>query len=467
MEAERAMVELLRDQFSLFAMKAFRVVNPGQEFFPTFASMIISKKLAEVQSGQVRRLLINVPPRSGKSLLASIAFPAFVLGQDPTRRIICASYSGELAAKLARDCRTLMTDPFYRRLFPGTVLAGKNTETEIETGHGGFRYSTSVGGTLTGRGGNFIIIDDPMKPDEAMSDTARERVWEWYTGTLGSRLDNKSEDSIIVVMQRLHVDDLAGRLLEQGGWEHVCIPAMATKDEEISFGAGRLVRKVGDVLDPHREPLDVLNRVRRELGSATFEAQYQQDPVPEEGGLIRWSWFNTYDERPLHQYNDVRLVSWDTALKDEQVNDYSVAVTGLVKPGGQVFIQDVFRERMEFPILMQRVREMARRNQPCITLIEDTGSGTTLLQSLRGQISMIGMHPRDGKVVRLNAVSPKIEAGEVYLPKQAPWLDAFKRELLSFPKSRNDDQVDAFTQLLTWVHHRAAYGPLQGRYSAR
>jgi hypothetical protein len=182
MAFDHQVTEFPRNNFASFAIKTFNLVNPGQELRPTAAFLAITHKLAQVEAGKIKRLIINVPPRSAKSLLASIAFPAFVLGRNPSRRVICASYSGELAAKLARDCRNVMLSHAYRAFFPGTVVSGKNTETELETSKGGFRYSTSVGGTLTGRGGNFIIIDDPMKPDEAHSSVARDRVWEWFTG---------------------------------------------------------------------------------------------------------------------------------------------------------------------------------------------------------------------------------------------------------------------------------------------
>jgi hypothetical protein len=309
----RDVLTFYRTTFSLFATKAFTIVNPGQTFVGTGAFLAMAHALAEVEAGRMQRLLITVPPRSGKSLLASIALPAYILGRDPTRRIICASYSGELAAKLARDCRTVMTDRSYRLLFPGTVMAGKNTESEFETSRGGFRYATSVGGTLTGRGGNVIIIDDAMKPDEAMSRVARERVWEWFTGTVGSRLDNKAEDAIVLVMQRLHVDDLVGRLLDRGGWDHLRIPAIAETEQSLPIGAGQFfTRAPGDVLDSQREPRDVLEQIRRELGSATFEAQYQQQPVPEEGGLVQWRWFASYDRAPGREPGDWVVISWDS-----------------------------------------------------------------------------------------------------------------------------------------------------------
>jgi hypothetical protein len=255
MTSERERLNLLRSNFPPFAVKAFNIVNPGEELNLTVAFTAIAHRLSEVVQGNTRRLIINVPPRSGKSLLTSIALPAFVLGRDPKRRIICASYSSELALKLARDCRALIQHSAYQRLFPATVIAGKNSETEFETAQGGFRYATSVGGTLTGRGGNLIIIDDPMKPEDAQSAAGRERVWQWFTGTLGSRLDNKAEDAIVLVMQRLHVDDLSGRLLQQGGWEPLAIPAIAETEQVLTIAPGCIhVRKPGDVLDPGREP---------------------------------------------------------------------------------------------------------------------------------------------------------------------------------------------------------------------
>lgn len=466
--SQRDLLAAYRIHFELFATKAFNIVNPGQRFAATGAVAAMAHVLAEVEAGNIQRLLITVPPRSGKSLLASIALPAYILGRDPTRRIICASYSGELAAKHSRDCRTVMTDPAYHVLFPATVIAGKNTESELETVDGGFRYATSVGGTLTGRGGNFIIIDDPMKPDEAMSRTARERVWEWFTQTVGSRLDNKAEDAMVIVMQRLHVDDLVGRLLDHGGWHHLLLPAIAETEQVIPIGHGRsYVRNLGDVLDPSREPRETLEQHRRDVGSQTFEAQYQQQPVPQEGNLIKWAWFQTYDRAPTCAPNDRMVVSWDTAMKDREVNDYSVAVVALVKPNRHVYVLDVMRDRMDFPTLRKRILEVARKYRSIITLIEDAGSGSSLLQDLRYTIPLIGIPPSGEKVVRFQAVTPIIEAGQVYLPARAPWLEPFRRELLSFPASANDDQVDAFSQLLNWVRNRPYSGPLQGRYSAR
>src|SRR5829696_8123380 len=207
------------------------MVSSAAVFVPNWHLDAITYALSQVASGKINRLIITVPPRHLKSICASVCFPAFLLGHDPTRRIVCVSYSEPLAKKHANDSRALMRSPMYRRLFPGTRISGeKDTELEFMTTARGFRLATSVGGTLTGRGGNLIIIDDPMKPADAYSESAREQVKQWYGNTLLSRLDNKAKDPIIVVMQRLHVDDLVGHVLEQSGWTVVNLPAIAESE---------------------------------------------------------------------------------------------------------------------------------------------------------------------------------------------------------------------------------------------
>ena len=208
-----------RDDFYSFVQASLPVVSPGASFSPNWHIEAMAFALSRVLNGEIKRLIITVPPRSLKSICASVAFPAYVLGHDPTRRIICVSYARGLARKHANDCRALMRSPLYRRLFPKTGISGaKDTELEFATTLGGNRLATSVGGTLTGRGGNIIVIDDPMKPQDAHSEAARESTKQWYSNTLLSRLDDKTKDAIVVVMQRLHLDDLVGHLLEQEGW---------------------------------------------------------------------------------------------------------------------------------------------------------------------------------------------------------------------------------------------------------
>src|SRR3954471_8917194 len=218
-----------------------------------------------------------------------------------------------------------MRSDVYRRIFPATRISpAKDTETEVMTTARGSRLATSVGGTLTGRGGDLLIIDDPLKPQDAHSESARESLKQWYANTLLSRLDHKAEGSIIVVMQRLHPDDLVGHLLEQGGWRHLNLPAIAEQETVVELGATRRHRRrVGNLLHPERESQTALDELKASMGSMEFTAQYQQAPVPIGGNLIRWSWFKFYDNPPTPQPGDKLIVSWDTAQSSHQLADYS------------------------------------------------------------------------------------------------------------------------------------------------
>ena len=215
---------LLRSHLSSFIAKAFQVVSPGDEFVANWHIDVVADALEQSYRREIKRLAVTMPPRSLKSIAASIAFPAWALGLDPTLRIICASYSSELAAKFARDCRAVMESSWYRQTFPGTRLV-RSAELNLETTRKGGRIATSVGGTLTGLGGNIIIIDDAMKPLEAFSDLKREGVNQWYANTVHSRLDNKAEGVIILVMQRLHVHDLTAFLQETDSCTQIDLPA--------------------------------------------------------------------------------------------------------------------------------------------------------------------------------------------------------------------------------------------------
>lgn len=233
LRSDRVLLDaILRSEFYSFVQAAFPIVSSGEALLRNWHIEVMAYALTRVMRGEIKRLIINVPPRSLKSITASVAFVAFLLGHDPTRRIICVSYAESLARKHARDTRALMRSPLYRRLFPGTRISPlKDTELEFMTTKGGFRLATSVGGALTGRGGSLAILDDPMNPVEAYSETSREAVKQWYANTLLSRLDNKAEDAIVVVMQRLHIDDLVGHLLEHDDWEVLKLPAIAQSDE--------------------------------------------------------------------------------------------------------------------------------------------------------------------------------------------------------------------------------------------
>jgi predicted phage terminase large subunit-like protein len=454
---DRVLEHFLKTDFCAFTEKAFSTVCPGQDFQPNWHLEAIGYALTRVSRGEVIRLAILIPPRSLKSITASVAFPAWLLGLDPTRRIICVSYSSELAAKHARDCRAVMQAPWYRRIFPATRLdPAKMAEMEFMTTQRGFRLATSPAGTLTGLGADIIIIDDPMKSSEAQSEARRLDVQQWYSNTLLSRLDNKANDAIVLVMQRLHVDDFAGYLLEQGGWEVLSLPAIAEVDEDIALGGGRVhCRRINEVLHPSREPRKVLDQLKAEMGSFNFTAQYQQAPVPLGGNMIKWEWFGFYDRLPETRDGDIIVQSWDTASKTDELSSYSVGITARVDKWGTFWILDLVRGRWEFPDLQREVIKAAQRHRPKLILIEDHASGTSLQQNLRRErLSMRAIKPRGDKVMRMHAHTATLEGTRVFLPSGAPWLDEFRCEILAFPRGKSDDQVDALSQLMTWWEDR-------------
>ena len=447
----------LRADFRAFLHRTFLTIAPGDAFHDNWHLGAIAHQLERIRTGERNRLIINVPPRSLKSIAVSVAWVAWRLGHDPTLRFVCCSYSAELALKHARDCRAVMQSDWYRRAFPRTVLSKeRNAEHDFQTTARGGRFSTSVGGTLTGRGGDCIIIDDPIKPEDAASESARKVAIDWFGSTLLSRLNDKAAGSIVLVMQRLHEDDLAGYLLEAGGWEHLCLPAFAEIDEEIPTEDGDLYRRrVGDLLHERREGRDVLEGLRASMGSAAFSAQYQQAPIPAGGSLVRRDWIRRYDRLPERGRDNRIVFSWDCASKDGVLNDYSACITALVHKN-EVYVLDVLRERLIFPDLVKQVIRLANRHDhPKAVLIEDTASGTQLIQYLRreqpqGVPLPIAQRPDGDKVTRMSRASSRIEAGELLLPREAPWLADFERELLGFPNARHDDQVDALSQLLNW-----------------
>jgi predicted phage terminase large subunit-like protein len=450
---------ILRTDFLSFIEKCFRELNSGTTYLPNWHHEATAYELERCRTGANKRLIITVPPRSLKSLCASIAFPAFVLGHDPTRRIINVSYSQELGAKFTSGFRQVVNSPWYRRIYPAT-RAARDTEGEFETTCGGGRVPISIGGSMTGRGGNFIIIDDPLKAEEALSRSARERVNDYYATTLLTRLDNKIDGVIIQVAQRLHAEDLAGRLISEGGWTHLNLPAIAMHDERIALTNGRWhSRKAGDVLHPEREPRAILEELRRTLGSMNFQAQYQQEPVSETGNIIKRDWFKYYDTAPSRSADTTIVQSYDTAMKGNEIHDYTVCTTW-AKSNGNHYLLDVVRRRCEYPALIRLVREQHWRYRPDSLLIEDMGTGTSLIQDLRyaDQITPVAIKPQGDKVTRLSTASLIIEQGRVFLPKEAPWLGDLLNELLRFPQAPFDDQVDAVAQYLNWDRERGRYG---------
>jgi predicted phage terminase large subunit-like protein len=463
---------LLRTDFKSFVIKVFKEVSPNNRYLDNWHVDVICHELMRItEEEDNNRLIINIPPRHMKSIICSVAYPAFILGHNPRAEIICVSYADELSSKFALDTRRVMETSWYRDIFPGARIAkDKKAVNDFNTTKGGGRYATSVNGTLTGRGADYIIIDDPIKPQDSFSDNIREKTNQWYGHTLYSRLNDKNRGKIIVIMQRIHDDDFTGYLLSSDPtFRQVKIQAIAGKDEEWRIedrlrNKERVIRrKLGEALHPDREDIHRLNAIRTYMGEFNFSGQYQQEPAPREGALIKREWLHFYDPQELEKAIEEGSVkphcmiqSWDTANKVEENNDYSVCLTLLMGEDYKLYLLDCYRAKVEFPELIKKVKEKylgVKDRYKCQTnvFIEDKGSGTQLIQILKREfrICPISIKPDYDKATRLQSVSHLIENGTCLFPNnKPPWWHEFELELLRFPKTKHDDQCDALSQAL-------------------
>lgn len=473
---ERIIHSLLRRDFAAFIEKTFSTLNPHTKFLPNWHIDFIARDLCEVNEGRIKRLIINIPPRHLKSICVNVAWPAWLLGNAPTKRIISASFNHNLASKHSQDCRFIMQSEWFQRIFPTCQFAhDQNTKDKFVTTQRGFRFATSVFGAVTGEGGDILIIDDPMSPEMAHNVGERKKVIDWFDQTFSTRLDDKKHGAIVLVMQRLHEDDLSGVLLKRGGWDLLSLPVM---------------NEDGILLHEAREGWDEVQAMRSTLGEYGFAAQYMQEPMRIENGMIKRQWLKYYDKEKLlnigvSEYRDIPILgdarivqSWDTAIKATANADYTVGLTfGIAE--NNIYLIDIMREQMEYPDLKRAVIAAAEKWQPEAVLVEDKASGQSLLQDLRREtkIACIGINPKNDKVTRMSSVSPLIEAGRFWLPSEIPppirdslgggdsqtahppyippnrgenSFQIFEAELLSFPNSKNDDQVDALSQFLNW-----------------
>ncbi|MEQ1790589.1 MAG: phage terminase large subunit [Rickettsiales bacterium] len=447
--------DVLTYDFPTFIGKSLSAIDPSAQFLPNWHIDLIAEYLEAARKSQITRLIINMPPRSLKSVCVSVAWPAWILGHDPKSRIIAASYAASLSIKHSLDCRLLINNPWYKQVFPDVKLSlEQNEKHKFMTTKRGFRMSSSVGASVVGEGGNFLIIDDPISPAQAMNKNWRSHVNNWFDHTFSTRLNNKKLGVIVLVMQRLHSEDLSGYLLAKGGWEHLSLPAVSISPQTYSFGKLMKVYEAGELLHPERENLRLIERAKIELGSSAFAAQYQQNPQPDEGGMVKRSWLTRYTTLPTIVESVVQ--SWDTAIKSGAQHDASVCLT-FIESGGRSYLSDSRVMRLEYPDLKRVFYAHSEEHKPNVILLEDKASGQQLLQDVRREshLPLLGIRPKSDKVTRFAAVSAMIEAGKLVLPQQAPWLADFESELLSFPNGANDDQVDALTQYLDWKRSKA------------
>lgn len=428
----------------------FPEVVPSGTFIEANHTKLLARVLERVASGETRRVLIAIPPRFGKSLLGSVTMPTWMLGREPALKIICASYGDELSKDFAVQSRNAMLSRRYQELFPKTVLTG-SAASKLETTAGGYRYSTSVGGAMTGKGADIIIVDDPLKAKDAVhSQPLRDEAFNWITGTLMSRFDKPAEGRVIVLSQRLHQDDLIARLRDEGGWEMVAVPAEALKPISLDIGEAEPWRlEAGDLLFRERFDKTALAQLRADLGEANYAAQILQDPVALGGAIFKVKDFQLMSGK-LGRPDLIEAVyqSWDTAISEEESAAWSVCTTWGVY-GKYFVLLDVFRERLSFPRLMAAVREQYRLHQPKAVFVEKASSGIAVVQQLESEgVRWIhALSVKGSKLERAMHQAPKIEAGRVIVPRDAPWAQTFLAEVAAFPNSRSD-QVDSMTQFL-------------------
>lgn len=416
----------------------------------------------DVMVGKQPRLIIQAPPRSGKSELFSRRFPAWAFGQNPNLQMIAASYSADLSSRMNRDVQRIIDSEEYAGVFPETSFSSntsasinsqkniRNSEIFEIAGHAGAYRSAGVGGGITGMGADIAIIDDPVKDaKEANSQTYRDSVWDWYTSTFYTRLSPKS--GILLGMTRWHEDDLAGRLLadmKNGGdqWRVVSFPAIAEEDEQY--------RKEGDALHPERYDLTHLTKIKKAVGSQAWNALYQQRPSSKGGDVIKRAWFKRYSVLPLMRRV---IIAGDTAQKVKQHNDFSVFIVAGIGIDGGLYVIDLIRGKWEAPELERKLEDIWNKyrasHKAQSVYIEDKSSGTGLIQSIQRKrnIPIKGVQVDADKYTRVLGIQGFIESGYVFLPEGAEWVEDFLSECEKFTATdshKHDDMVDSLVHTI-------------------
>ena len=422
--------------------------------------------LEDVAAKKSPRLIICMPPRSGKSEIVSRKFPAYALGRYPELQIVSASYSGDLSATFCNDVESIIDSEEYQDIFQGIRIPQKHEPTNGEKrqadrfdlmGHKNSYYSVGVGGSLTGRGADILIIDDPIKDmADAMSEKIRNSTWDWYTSTAYTRLSDGG--GCIVMCTRWHMDDPIGRLInamdkgEGDKWTVINYPAIAEKDETH--------RKTGEALHPERFSLERLLSIKNAVGSRVWQALYQQSPVPDGGAVFRQEWFKFYRRAQLPPHFEITVQSWDMTFKAADNSDF---VCGLViaRKGADYYVIARKYGRFNYVESKKQIIDLTFEYPKTFKkLVEDKANGSAIIDDLGRDISgIIPIKPTESKEARAQAVTALFEAGNVYFPdpNEVPWVNEFITELLQFPTGAHDDQVDALTQGLNYLLHKRTY----------
>ena len=408
--------------------------------------------LKDLIEGKRPRLIITMPPRSGKSEIVSRRFPAYFLGKYPDLSIISVSYSASLAEDFSRDVQRIIDSDDYKKIFPDTKLSDKKDKNYKRTSdffeivdHKGVYCSAGVGGSITGKGCDILIIDDPIKNrQEANSETVRKKIYDWYSSTAYTRLSPIG--GVIMMCTRWHLDDLIGKVLSdknQKPFHVISYPAIAEHDEPH--------RKQGEALHPERFSLEILNEIKSTLSTADWLSLYQQKPVPEGGAIFETSKLRYYDESSDPKRFDQVVGSWDMTFKENKTSDFVVGQLWGRK-GADFYLLDMVRDRMDFVKTLKVFINFANKHKNCnCWLVEDKANGTAIISTLKKHISgIIPITPKESKQERAYAITPYLDAGNIFFPKNQNFTKDLEEEMLQFPAGAHDDTVDSMTQALNY-----------------
>jgi len=459
-----------------FVVQAWPILEPTTSFVCGIHVQAICQHLQAVSEGRIRNLIINVPPGHAKSLLAAVLWPAWVWTQRPGTRWLFASYSATLSVRDSLKCRRLIESDWYQSNWGHLyqLSADQNEKQRFENDQTGYRIATSVGGTATGERADVVVVDDPHSVDQGESEHARRTAVEWFNGTMATRLNDFTHGHKVVIQQRLHEADLTGDLLAKGDFDLLCLPAEFEPDRCCTTCIGWTDPRVepGELLWPAKITAAHLQSLKVSLGSYRYAGQYQQRPAPAAGGIFQRPWWRYWQPAdvdlppvpvrlPDGQIMQVpkrlpaefgtMIQSWDMAFKDKATSDYVVGQVWGAK-GADRYLLDQKRDRMDMPATKEAVREMSADWPKAVAkLVEDKANGPAVIQELKHDVAgLIEVQPEGGKIARAHAVSPIVEAGNVYLPHPAikGWVKDLIEETAIFPHGRHDDQVDAMTQAL-------------------
>lgn len=441
--AERDLTEFIR--------QAWTIIEPGTQYIESWHTGLISEYLHAVDASEILRLIINIPPRYMKSIQTTVCFPAWVWTHNPHKRFVKVSYSDGLSRKHNVLCRDIIRSKWYSDNWGDKyrVKGDTDRQNEFKNTAQGMMYSTSTGGTLTGEGGDIIIVDDPQDPQIANSATEREGSITFFKNILQTRLNDPKKGAIVIIMQRLHENDLTGYVLsEKLGYEHLCLPAEAEKRTIITYPRSKkvYVREEGDILNPERFDKRTLTGLQRAMGSAQYSGQFQQTPTPAAGIIFKREWMgNFFKQAP--QTQDIQ--SWDMAFTK---SEGSSKVAGIVmgRHGSNVYVKDMVNDKMTFTESVAAVRTLSGKwTRTRAKVIENKANGAAIIDTLKKEIAgMIEFNPRGSKEERAISVTPYFEAGNIFFadPETNPWVHELINDLLMFPRGIYKDAVDALVQ---------------------